>query len=215
MPKTPFITFEGGEGTGKSTQAKLLVEAFQLAGKDAIYTREPGGTPNAETIRALLVNGATDAWVPMTETLLHMAARSEHVQRCIIPALLKGTYVICDRFIDSTVAYQGYGHGLGRQLVEQLHHLTIGEFWPDITFILDMDSSKGLTRAQERGTEENRYEQMQGDFHESVRRSFRETAAREQDRCILISANNSIDQIHAEILRHVNKKLGMALESGI
>ena len=160
-----FITMEGGEGAGKSTQIANLAAALRAVGIVVVVTREPGGSRRAEEIRKLLVRGATDRWHPMTEALLHNAARMEHVEELVRPALARGEWVLCDRFTDSTVAYQGFGHGLGREVIEDLHSLVFGGFLPDLTLILDLDVELGLARATAAARGEDRYERMGRDFH--------------------------------------------------
>jgi dTMP kinase len=177
-----FITFEGGEGTGKSTQIERLAAALAERGVDVDVTREPGGTEGAEAIRGLLVSGATGRWDAATETLLHVAARRDHVEKRIRPALAVGRWVLCDRFIDSTVAYQGAGHGLDLAVIEQLHALIVPGIQPDT---------------------EDRYEQMARAFHERVRAAFREIAAREPARCRLIDTTGSKEATTRAIWRAV------------
>lgn len=154
MSRGRFITLEGGEGAGKSTQIALLAKQLQDRGIDVQTTREPGGSPGAEAIRGLLVTGAPDRWDAMTEALLHYAARRDHVRVAIEPALARGTWVLCDRFADSTMAYQGYGHDLGRDVIDRLHALVLGPLQPDLTLILDLDETTGLTRAVARSGNE-------------------------------------------------------------
>jgi dTMP kinase len=206
-----FITFEGGEGGGKSTQSKLLVEALQKAGGPVVHTREPGGTPGAEAIRQLLVSGEVDKWDPLTEALLHLAARRDHVTKLIMPALEAGKNIICDRFFDSTMVYQGYGHNLGAPVIEELQKIVIGTFKPDLTIILDISTDSGISRAETRGGLENRYEKMGKEFHEKVRQGFKKIAAGDPSRCILIDANNRIENIHAQIIEAVNARLNFDL----
>jgi dTMP kinase len=206
-----FITFEGGEGGGKSTQSKLLVQAFEKSGLPIIHTREPGGTTGAEDIRQLLVTGEVAKWDATTETLLHLAARKDHINKLILPALQSGKYVISDRFSDSTMSYQGYGHGLGRAIIEQLQNLAIGNFKPDLTIILDIPIDTGITRANSRGDKENRYEKMGKDFHARVREGFLEIAKLEPERCVLINAGDTIENIHRQIVECVNERLGLGL----
>lgn len=212
MTTGKFITFEGGEGGGKSTQSSLLTEAFNNAAIEAVKTREPGGTDGAEAIRELLVKGEVNKWDAVTETLLHLAARREHVSKLISPAMEKGKYVICDRFLDSTMSYQGYGHELGRNFVDKIQKIIIGNFKPDLTFILDIDPKDGIGRADSRGGKEDRYEKMGKDFHTRVRDGFREVAEDEYDRCILIDADGSIDKIHQQIIDAVNERFSLSLE---
>ncbi|MCB9995678.1 MAG: dTMP kinase [Rhodospirillales bacterium] len=198
-----FITLEGGEGSGKSTQIKTLAAFLQDKGHDVILTREPGGTPEAEKIRELLVNRDGGDWTPMAETLLFFAARAMHIETLIKPALAEGKIVICDRFTDSTRAYQSYGHGLDPDIIESYVQLAIAGFEPDLTFILDIDAAAGLERAGRRNTDadstEDRFEQMQIDFHERLRQGFLEIAARNPERCVIIDAQQSIDEIAAQI----------------
>ena len=195
-----FITFEGGEGAGKSTQLRLLAAALEDRGVPVVTTREPGGSPGAEDIRRLLVEGEVGRWHPVTEALLHFAARHEHLQRTVWPALAGGRWVISDRFADSTMAYQGYGHGLGRPTVEGLYRMAVGDFAPDLTLILDMEVVAGLQRAGRRGGAEDRYERMDRSFHERLRQGFLDIAAREPDRCVVIDAAHPPEQVHADIL---------------
>jgi dTMP kinase len=207
-----FITFEGGEGGGKSTQSRLLVEAFTKAGLQTLHTREPGGTTGAEDIRQLLVTGEIAKWDPITECLLNLAARKDHIDKLIFPALKSRKYVISDRFSDSTMSYQGYGHQLGRAIIEQLQNLTIGTFKPDLTIILDIPIDTGIDRADQRGGKENRYEKMGKEFHQRVRNGFLEIAKFEPERCVLINANNTIESIHRQIINIVNERLNLSLK---
>ena len=160
MPAGTFITFEGGEGAGKSTQIRMLAEHLTQKGRQVTQTREPGGSPGAERIRALLVEGDADQWMPFTETLLHYAARHEHLCRTVRPALERGEYVLCDRFADSTLAYQGYGQGVPKARIDALHNLVTEGLEPDLTLILDLPVEKGLERAESRGDGGMRYERM-------------------------------------------------------
>lgn len=199
-----FVTLEGGEGSGKSTQARLLAAALAERGIDAILTREPGGSTEAEAIRALLVNGEPDRWDPMSEALLLFAARREHLRRTVRPALAAGKWVICDRFGDSTVAYQGYAHGLGPDAIDRLAEIAIDGFRPDLTLILDLPVEIGLERA--RGREpgrEDRFERMGEAFHRRLREGFREIARKEPERCKLIDAARPIARIHDDVLAAV------------
>ena len=210
MARGSFITIEGGEGTGKSTQAALLGRALGGAGIDAVVTREPGGAPGAEEIRALLVEGDVSRWGPMSEALLHYAARKEHLETTVIPALNAGRWVISDRFADSTMAYQGYGHELGRGAMTRLHQLVIGDFSPDLTVILDLAAETGLERAE--AGNEDRYERMGAEFHRRLRDGFLEIARLDPGRCALVDAGQSIEDIQAAICRLVGDRLGMNLE---
>lgn len=202
-----FITFEGGEGAGKSTQLRLLAEALAGAGHEVVTTREPGGSQGAEAIRALLVTGDVDRWDAETEALLHTAARRDHLARTVWPALKRGAWVLCDRFADSTLAYQGHGHGLKLDFLRQLTRLAIGDFTPDLTVILDLPVADGLKRAGGRGGAEDRYERMGLDFHERLRQGFLSIARDEPDRCAVVDAAQSQDQVHQAILKVVKSRL--------
>lgn len=202
-----FITLEGGEGAGKTTHARRLAEALRGRGMDVVLTREPGGASGAEEIRRLLVEGAPARWEPLTETLLHFAARREHVCRCIRPALERGAWVVCDRFVDSTMAYQGYGLGLGRAPVEALAALTLDGLRPDLTLVFDLPVADGLARAADRGGLETRYERMDLAFHERLRAGFLDIARREPDRCVVIDARPLPDVVAADILAAVGQHL--------
>ncbi|MFQ5958239.1 MAG: dTMP kinase, partial [Alphaproteobacteria bacterium] len=173
-----FITIEGGEGAGKSTQAERLCAALRARGLDVVATREPGGSPGAEAIRRLLVSGAPERWDATTEALLHFAARRDHLVRTVLPALARGAWVVSDRFADSTTAYQGYAHGLGVEPVETLHRLVVGDHSPDLTLILDLPVDLGLARARRRGGDD-RYERMDAGFHQRLREGFLAIAGRE------------------------------------
>lgn len=206
-----FITFEGGEGTGKSTQVKLLAEALAGIGIDAVATREPGGAPGAEDIRKLLVNGEVGRWSPMSEALLNYAARAEHLEKTIVPALSDGKWVISDRFADSTTAYQGYGHGLDVNILEGLAQVVLGGFKPDLTIVFDLDLDAGLARAASRGDGEDRYERMGRDFHQRLRQGFLDIAANEPERCIVIEAVGDIDSVAAQVRAAVSERLDVSL----
>ena len=201
-----FITFEGGEGGGKSTQTRLLADAIRKMGQAVVTTREPGGAPSAEQIRGLLVSGAVDRWQPITEALLNYAARAEHIKHTVEPALVAGTWVLSDRFADSTVAYQGYGHGLDCQKLVDLHQIVLGDFKPNLTFILDLPVEEGLRRAISRGDGEDRYERMGKNFHKRLRDGFLEIAKDEPDRCAVIDATQSIDTVCANVLVALHTK---------
>lgn len=204
-----FVTFEGGEGGGKSTNLTMLARALREAGHSVLTTREPGGSDGAEEIRRLLVEGPTDRWDAVSEALLHYAARRDHVLRLIRPALERGDWVIADRFIDSTMAYQGYGHGLGREKIEALQSLAIGLLKPDLTLILDLPVEAGLARAGSRGDNETRYERMANGFHQRLRDGFLDIAMREPDRCVVIDATQDIDSVQKMVRQAVAKNLGM------
>ncbi len=211
MASAKFITFEGGEGAGKSTQIGLLAAALTAAGIPVQTTREPGGSPGAEQIRELLVTGAGDRWDAMTEALLHFAARREHLRSVVWPTLAAGQWVLSDRFADSTMAYQGYGHGLGRAPIEQLYDLVVGKFAPDLTLILDVPVALGLERALARRDGEDRYEGLDGAFHERLRQGFREIAEREPHRCVLIDGSGAVESVQAAVRACVAERLDVAL----
>ena len=178
-----FISFEGGEGSGKSTQSRLLAERLKSFGQAVVLTREPGGTPGAEAVRDLLVNGEADRWSPWSEACLVNAARADHVERIIRPALTQGAWVICDRFIDSTRAYQGAGKGLNDADLCDLHAKVTGNLWPDLTLVLNLPPATGLGRAGGRGGGEDRFESHDGGFHERVSAFFAGLPAAEPARC--------------------------------
>lgn len=194
-----FITLEGGEGAGKSTQIKRLAAWLELAGITVVTTREPGGSPEAEEIRSLLVDQSNRAWDGIAEALLVNTARHMHARDTILPALDSGAWVLCDRFYDSTTAYQGYGRGVDLAVLDQLRRIAIAELEPDLTIILDVDVQTGLTRAMERRGGETRFEQAGLAFHARLRAGFQALAATEPQRCVLIDANRSIEAIEASI----------------
>ena len=206
MKKGLFITFEGGEGTGKSTQCRLLSDALTAENIPTILTREPGGSPGAEEIRNLLVTGDKGRWDAITETLLFMAARRNHLTTKIWPALSEKKVVICDRFLDSTLAYQGYGYGKNVEAINQIqsvYRLIAGDFQPDLTIILDIDPEIGLRRSCDRvGNTEKRFESMDVTFHKNLRSGFLELA-RQSNRYVVIDANQPIDTIHHQILEKI------------
>lgn len=200
MAQGRFITLEGGEAAGKSTQARLLADALEALGVSVLRTREPGGAPGAEVLRELLLSGRC-AWSAPAETLLHFAARAEHVERAIRPALAVGTWVVCDRFADSTMAYQGYGQGADRAMIADLTRM-IG-LVPDVTFVLDVSAAVAAARLGGRGAAADRYEREGGAFHSRVAAGFREIARAEPGRCRLVDANRAEADVHAEIMQAV------------
>lgn len=210
MTKGRFITLEGGEGGGKSTQVFRLAEKLRRLGLPVVTTREPGGAEGAEIIRKLLVSGDPGRWDAMTELLLHFAARRDHLRRTIWPALERGDWVLSDRFADSTMAYQGYGHGLGRAVVEQMYTLVLGDFRPDLTLILDLPVPEGLRRSENRGGE-NRYERMDVAFHERLRQGFLEIAKLEPARCVVIDATRPMEAVADAIAAAVGSRLSVSL----
>ncbi len=205
-----FITFEGGEGGGKSTQLRRLAASLGASGLACVTTREPGGCPGAEEVRRLLVVGGIGRWQPMSEALLNYAARVEHVTHTIKPALARGDWVLSDRFADSTMAYQGYGHGLGRPVVEQMYAHVLGDFRPDLTLILDLPVTEGLRRSEDRGGE-NRYERMDVAFHERLRQGFLEIAKLEPARCMVVDATRPIEAVSEAIAAAVGSRLTVSL----
>ncbi len=209
MARGRFITFEGGEGAGKSTQITRLGEALKALGIDAVTTREPGGSPGAEEIRELLLSGDIQRWDAMTEALLHCAARRDHLVRTIWPALDRGRWVLSDRFADSTMAYQGYAQTLGRETVETLYRLVVGDFAPDLTIIIDVPPRVGLKRVDERKIDETRYERMKPDFHARLREAYQDIARRDPARCVLIDGTKTIDAVSQAILEAVAARLGL------
>jgi dTMP kinase len=208
-PRGRFITLEGGEGTGKSTQVARLKNWLESRGLKVVATREPGGSPGAEAIRKLLVEGPVERWDGTTEALLHFAARREHLRSCVWPGLERGDWVVSDRFADSTLAYQGYGHGLGREMFRQLYGLAVGGFRPDLTLILDLPIEIGLERAVARRGMETRYESLPIEFHARVRAGFLEIAAQDPERCLVIDATGDVDATAAVITRAVSERLGV------
>lgn len=207
MPGT-FVTFEGGEGTGKSTQLKLLADVIMARGISLIQTREPGGTPEAEALRALLVNGDPGRWTAEAEALLNYAARASHLQKIIRPALASGKFVLCDRFSDSTRAYQGYAGGCDLKLLDALEASIVGNTRPALTLILDIDPAMGLARAKSRADgSEDRYERKGLEFHERLRAGFLQIAAAEPKRCKVIDASGAIDEVKARVLAAVEPVL--------
>lgn len=209
--KGKFITFEGGEGSGKSTQIGFLTEALKAYGLEVVRTREPGGTPGGEKIRSLLVNGDTDLWRPLSEALLNYAARFEHVSRVIVPALERGAWVLSDRFSDSTLAYQGYAHALDRETIARLHRLVLGPFEPDLTLIMDIPVDVGLARARARGDGEDRYERMDEAFHHRLRDGFLDIARKNIARCAIIDGEPGVGDVQRAIRAVVQSRFGVPL----
>ena len=196
-----FITFEGGEGTGKSTQVRRLADYFRAQGRAVVETREPGGTPAGEALRNLLVTGEVGRWSAEAEAMLNAAARSVHVRDVIAPALAQGDVVISDRFIDSTRAYQGFAGGCSFELIDNLEKAAIGDCRPDLTLILDLGAALGLARAKARGDGmEDRYERKGLAFHEKLRAGFLAIAKAEPKRCIVIDAGQNIDGVASDVL---------------
>jgi dTMP kinase len=196
-----FITFEGGEGGGKSTHTKLLVEKLQSFGIDTVLTREPGGSPGAEIIRHVLLSGAAKPLGAETEAILFAAARDDHIRNTIAPALDAGKWVICDRFMDSTRVYQGALGNVDLKLIRGLERVTVGDTVPDLTFVLDVPAEVGLRRATERrgGAAADRFESEEIGFHETLRSAYAKLAELEPQRCVLIDATQSIEAVQSLI----------------
>ncbi len=213
--KGKFITFEGGEGTGKSTQIKLLAEYLQKKGQKVLTTREPGGTEVGQEIRKLLVCGDKDKFDATAEALLYFADRHIHLSRKIWPALEQGAIVLSDRFADSTVAYQYYGYDkrLGKDVLNALYQIAVGDFKPDLTIILDIAPEKGLARsfdkAKNMAVKELRFEGRELAFHNNLRRGFLEIAKAEPARCVVLDADKSIEALHQDIVEVVSQRLGL------
>ena len=201
-----FITFEGIDGSGKSTQIRHLAETLQEAGHQVVLTREPGGSPGAEDIRKLVLEGDPDRWSAETEILLFTAARRDHLERTILPALAQGKVVICDRFADSTRMYQGLSRGDLRGIVDQLHSLMIGRE-PDLTILIDMDSATGLSRAKSRQTSEERFEDFGQGLQEQMRKGFLALAQQYADRFRVIDGEQDIDAVATDIAQTVLAEL--------
>lgn len=196
-----FITFEGGEGSGKSTQAKRLAAHLQDQGREVLLTREPGGTPQGEALRGLLVSGDTANWSPTSEAMLMSAAREVHVRTVIVPALARGMVVVSDRFIDSTRVYQGVAGGVPPEVIAVLENAAVGQCLPDITLIFDLPAEQGLARAVSRGeANEDRFERKGRAFHEKLREGFAAIAAAEPRRCQMIDAGKSPDDVFSQVV---------------
>jgi dTMP kinase len=196
-----FITFEGGEGAGKSTQIERLKHRLGEFAQPALVTREPGGSPHAEEIRAFILGGHAKHLGPFAEALLFAAARIDHLDRTILPALKRGTHVLCDRFADSTRAYQGSAGNIDKELIDQLERVTLRGTRPDLTFILDLPVEVGLARAGERragrGEGADRFEGEDASFHHSLRQAFLSIARNEPKRCVVINADQEPDEVEA------------------
>jgi dTMP kinase len=205
-PRGRFITLEGGEGVGKSTLAYALVQALRAKGRDVVQTREPGGAPGADLIRALLVRADSPPWSAMEETLLFCAARANHVRETIAPALARGAWVVCDRFVDSTRAYQAVAGGGGADAIETLTRL-IEAPTPDLTLLLDLDPTSGLARSRGADVDEDRFERKGAEFHARVRAAFLDIAAREPQRCVVIDSAAPKPDVLAAALAAIEARL--------
>ena len=211
VPRGRFITIEGGEGAGKTTQVGLLVAALERARIRVRATREPGGSPGGEAIRGLLLDGDGDRWNAVGEALLLVAARSDHVARLIAPSIAQGIWVVSDRFADSTLAYQGYGRGLALEDLTTLHRFALGSFTPDLTVILDLPAEVGLARVAARASVGDRFERLDRAFHERLRQGFRQIAAGSGGRCVLIDGSNDPQTVHRAVLDAVEGRLRVML----
>jgi len=208
MSRGRFITFEGGEGGGKTTQIRRLEARLTAAGRTVVRTREPGGSPGAEEIRPLLLTGDPGKWSASSEALLNYAARNDHIERVIAPALARGDWVLCDRFADSTRAYQGAAGGAPEGLIVALETWIVGDTRPDLTLVLDLPADVGLERSMARAANtETRYEAKGLAFHERLRAAFLDIAARESGRCAVIDASQSIDAVEAAVWDAVQARL--------
>ena len=207
MTRGRFISFEGGEGAGKSTQVNRLAVRLEAGGREAVLTREPGGSPGAEAIRDIVLRGDADRWSPVTETLLMYAARRDHIERVIRPALARGAWVVCDRFADSTRAYQGAAGGTDPALIAALETYILEEVRPDLTLVFDLPAEVGLARADARAGAEMRFESKGLAFHERLRDAFRAIAAAEPERCALIDAAGDRDSVARAVWAMVTERL--------
>lgn len=207
-----MIVLDGVDGAGKGVQSRLLRQAFEDAGLDCLLTREPGGSQGAEQIRELLVTGEPDRWDSMTELLLMYAARRSHLRETVWPSLQRGTWVICDRYADSSRAFQGLAGNLGLETVEKLHQLVVGSFEPSLVLILDIPETVALQRAKLRGGGEDRFERKGADYHSRVRQAFLDIAELGDDSYRVINARQTIDEVHRVIIHEVNQALSLSLQ---
>lgn len=206
MTRGKFLTLEGGEGAGKSTQATRLSERLRALGHEVVQTREPGGSPGAEALRELLVRGEAGRWSPVAEALLMYAARSDHLDRVIRPALERGAWVVCDRFADSSRAYQGFGGGVPSAVIESIDQAVVGVDQPDLTLIFDLPVETGLERAHARGGDA-RFESKGFAFHERLRAGYLEIARKAPNRCVLLDAAATPEQVAERVWRAVEERL--------
>ncbi|MFN8830037.1 MAG: dTMP kinase [Labrys sp. (in: a-proteobacteria)] len=207
MQRGRFITFEGGEGAGKSTQIRRLSERLRAIGIDPVVTREPGGSPGAEALRELLLGGAAKPFGPVAEAALFYAARDDHLEETIRPALASGRWVVCDRFSDSTRAYQGAAGGVDDTVLRALDRIVVAKTRPDLTIILDVPPEEGLKRAQARGLPTDRFEAEGLAFHERLREKFLAIAAREPDRCVVIDGTANVDAVSDAVWQATSDRL--------
>jgi len=206
-----FITFEGIEGSGKTTQIQMLSNQLEERGIDHLLTREPGGTPIGDQIRRLVLDPGNVDMTPICDLLLYAAARAQHIEQVIRPALGAGRLVLCDRFKDATFAYQGYGRGIRLDLIDALHDLETLALRPDLTLLFDIDASRALERARDRDSggphDETRFEQQDLEFHERVRAGYLELAQQEPGRFVVIDASGTIEEVHARVLAAIEEHL--------
>jgi dTMP kinase len=210
-----FIVFEGGDGAGKGSALAAVAEALAAEGRDVLSTREPGGTPEGLELRGLLLSAAGSVWDQGSELLLMTAARVQHVKRVIRPALAAGRIVLCDRFVGSTLAYQGGGRGLPGALIRDLHRIFVDDLWPDVTVLMDVDAATGLRRSRQRlagaGADEGRFEALDLHFHERVRSVFLEQAEAAGHPTIIINAGRSLDIVRADVVAQLRAWLSASL----
>lgn len=208
-----LIAVEGVDGSGKSGVARAIAAGLRAAGIDPVTTREPGGTPEGESLRALILAGKDDTWDPASELLLMTAARVQHVRHVIQPALAQGRVIVSDRFVGSTIAYQGAGRGLSVDFIRHLHEQTVGPVWPDLTVLLDVDAATGLARSRKRladaQIDEGRFEGLHLAFHQRIRQSFLDQARGAPDRHLVIDASPAPDAVQAAALAGVRARLGI------
>lgn len=208
-----MIVIDGVDGSGKGVQTRRLQQSLSDAGHSSLLTREPGGSPAAEDIRKLLVEGEPEKWDSMTELLLMYAARRSHLSDSIWPALAEGKWVVSDRFADSSRAFQGIAGKLGLELVEKVHRIVVDEFEPALVLILDIPESIALARAEQRGSKENRFEKKGAEYHAQVRAAFLQIAASDAQRYHVIDANQTMDQVSENIVEAVNRRFSLTLKS--
>lgn len=202
-----FLSFEGGEGAGKSTQIQLLLKNLEARGHEVVQTREPGGTEIANRIRAMILDPQMQGLVPMAELFLYQASRAQHVEEKIRPALAKGQTVICDRFTDSSVVYQGAARGLDAKLIHTLNAISTSKLQPDLTFLLDIDPEQGFERVGRRGAALDRIEAEGLSFHRAVRAGYKKLALQNKKRIKLINAARTAEKVHQDILKHLEALL--------
>ncbi len=209
--KAKFISFEGGEGAGKTTQIKFLGEALRHAGYEVVIAREPGGTPDAELVREIVLDGEPGRWTAKEEMLLMYTARSQLVRTVIGPALERGAWVLCDRFADSTMVYQGYAGGVSLETIQALHKLVLGDFNPDITFIMDIAPDSGMARVHSRAEVLNQFERREAKFYEDARHAYLSIAKAEPERCAIINAAQDATSVAVDIVQVIKDRTGIAL----